>query len=62
MAEHPIPKITRPAQGGFHLCRRFRAAFRGCDCGQDNLAQFLSLYSVSYTHLDVYKRQCVFSL
>ncbi len=41
MAEHSIPKITGPPQAGLHLGRRFGAAFRRFDRGQDRFARRL---------------------
>src|SRR5258708_36349170 len=40
-AEHAISKITRPPQTGFHSGRRFDAAFRRFNRGQDYLARRL---------------------
>jgi hypothetical protein len=40
-AEHTISKITRPPQTGFHSGRRFEAAFRRFNRGQDRLARGL---------------------
>ena len=41
IAKHPIPKITRPPQMGLHLGRRFSAALRTFDRGQQRFARRL---------------------